>query len=405
MIRISPVATSDRWTRPSSAPLHQAKAAHGSHSSSFSAALNNADARTLSSQHENAHWSSAIPSGRQEPHLASGHPLQPVKGRSRKLKFIESARLQIALANRPSPSSFSSPSRSADISSAADNTYRSTITVDASTPAPVAKTSHTSSASLEAQLVSDLARVAPTDDYRRLNAHRLAFASYIATQDPATQRFLNRVLYAYESVEVHKFQKSFDEVTERLQAAELVARQAINERNVLQKRCESLHLSILNLEKQLNARNEMISHISHQFRINTSALNWMTGETTGNPTLSSAEAAALAPKSRTMAEIRAMQTRVTLTHNEAMKQSAKESRAEAGNTEHEVDAADAQACEELDRRIANDGVNAFHGVPQVKKASQPVVDQQAPPTVSELYVMSGHDDYVGVELSEKDAPT
>ena len=254
--------------------------------------------------------------------------------------------------------------------------------VNASTPAPVPRNPYANPASFETRLNEDLSKVSATDEYRRLNAHRLAFSNYIDEQDEPTQVFLRRILTAYESIEVHKFKSSFDEVSERLHAAELVAREAINERNMLQLRCESLELSILNLEKQLNARNELISQISHQYRINTASLNWMTGEVSG-----SASTAAAAPKkSRTMAEIRAVQARVALTHNEAMKQSAKENRGEenaaAGDT------ATSALLEQIEQAIQEGGAGAFHGVPAPSGRR----------SVSELYVMSGYDENVGVEL-------
>lgn len=196
-------------------------------------------------------------------------------------------------------------------------------------------------AAIEASLNEDLACIDATDNYRRLHAHRVALERFIAIQSPTAQSLLKRVLACYEEVELHQFSQHFDEVTKRFQASEAVARDALTERNALRHHAESLRLDIVNLERQLHAKEEMLAEVAASHRINVNAVNWMTGGTNSNAPGGAGEGGGSGAGNgrsygRSMAEIRSIQERVATRHGESQRQAAKEEAMAASTADHSM---------------------------------------------------------------------
>jgi hypothetical protein len=275
-------------------------------------------------------------------------------------------------------------------------------------------------AAIEASLNEDLACIDSTDNYRRLHAHRVALERFIAIQGPTAQSLLKRVLACYEEVELHQFSQHFDEVTKRFQASEAVAREALTERNALRHHAESLRLDIINLERQLHAKEEMLAEIATSHRINVNAVNWMTGGTNPTPADGSPN------QSRSMAEIRTIQERVASRHGESQRQAAKEAAMAATISDHSTlttsvrgrgdNAAAANGWAD-DRRTQQEladaeqllagGVNALHGhSPGVKGTGSEASGSAAAGDgndLSEVYIHAQRTDNLGIVLSPVDA--
>lgn len=270
-------------------------------------------------------------------------------------------------------------------------------------------------AAIEAHLNEDLARIDASDNYRRLHAHRVALERFIALQGASAQSLLKRVLACYEEVELHQFSQHFDDVTKRFQASEVVAREAITERNALRHHAESLRLEILNLERQLHAKEEILAEIATSHRINLTAINWMTGSSEGGADTNADTSAAgrrghneAAKKNRSMAEIRTIQERVAARHGEAQRQAAKED-ALAMMTEPSSRKESQAEAEHLQREIAaaeqmlSSGISALHGGPPNggMSASGRSDDNTAESgnDMSELYVSAQRTENLGIVLS------
>ncbi|CUG92276.1 Hypothetical protein, putative [Bodo saltans] len=284
-------------------------------------------------------------------------------------------------------------------------------------------------AAIEASLNEDLACIDSTDNYRRLHAHRVALERFIAIQGPTAQSLLKRVLACYEEVELHQFSQHFDEVTKRFQASEAVAREALTERNALRHHAESLRLDIINLERQLHAKEEMLAEIATSHRINVNAVNWMTGGTNPTPAGGGDGSPNQKPQSRSMAEIRTIQERVASRHGESQRQAAKEAAMAATITDHSLlttslrsgggrgdssvmwadAAAERRAQQELsdaDHLLAG-GIGALHGHSPGKGSASDTAaggGSEGNNDLSEIYIHAQRTDNLGIVLSPVNAP-
>lgn len=263
-------------------------------------------------------------------------------------------------------------------------------------------------AAIEAMLNEDLAAIAAEDKYRRLHAHRLAFEKFLTLQsDPTTQNLLRRILTCYEEIELHQFSQEYETVTQRLHASEEVARDAINERNALRHHAESLRLDIINLERQLQTRDEVLSELASTHKINLSGINWAFGAAGGgaassggaglfHPPTAQTHASSSSAGQRTMAEIRTIQDRVAVRQGEAARRDTRDEHKYSLKQEEEeqqtalIDATSAS----LDR-----GLHALHGVTAhelgILAGGQPTLSTA---TIQDTYIHAQRVDNVGCNL-------
>lgn len=251
--------------------------------------------------------------------------------------------------------------------------------------------------SIEVQLNEDLAKISIDDKYRRLQAHRLAMEKYMTLQDESSRSLLRRVFTAYEEIGLHKFSQHIDEITTKLRLSEEVSREAINERNALRQHCEAMRLEILNLERCVQARDELLSEIATTHKINISTVDWIHGGTNNNNNTTNAMLMSSSSPGRTMADIRAVQDRVATRHSE----NAKNNREEAADVlQSKEEAERVKALMADTEAMLSKGVDALHGV---FKASQRVVpaDDDAQTrggeAMSDVYIAAQRN-HVGLDL-------
>lgn len=163
---------------------------------------------------------------------------------------------------------------------------------------------------INAELSEELAHVSASDEYRQLAAHRTAFDKFLETQDDSSRQLLARILQFYEKAEFHRFREQYLELASKLTVAEKTRKEAVDELTTQKRALDALRLEVDNLRRQLNQRNELISHISSTHKINLSGVNWITGVDS--------------KVGRTMAEIRTIQKRVVAAYGEAQQRSVKE---------------------------------------------------------------------------------
>lgn len=283
-------------------------------------------------------------------------------------------------------------------------------------------------AAIEASLNEDLAKIDPSDNYRRLQTHRIAFERFIELQDGQSQTLLRRILTCYEEVELHQFSKHFDEVNKRLVASEQVAHDAIIERNTLRRHAEGLHLDITNLERQLHAREEMLAELAVSHKINLSNVNWIEGGsaggeggeqngddggmTTGRTQSQQERGSSAIAGGRMMAEIRSIQERVAARHGEAVRTAAREEQvAAAAVREEESNELQRHEMDEAEALISRGGIEGLRGISASEalllrsaSATSALPDASPSKTLQTVYIQSQRVDNVGVPLSPRGMP-
>jgi hypothetical protein len=195
---------------------------------------------------------------------------------------------------------------------------------------------------IESQLNMDLAHIDDSDQLRRVAAHRHALEKYIVLQEPAAQSLLKRIIRCYEERDGDSFSAVQQQMFRKLQVAEQVGRQAIEERNALRSHVEAMRLDILNLERQLRARTEVISMIAHVHKIDVSGMNWKTGEVRS-------------AVDKTMAEIRADNQRLSLLHGDPNAETEEQVRRKAALSEQ------AASMKDIEHELAR-GLHSLDGV-------------------------------------------